>query len=76
MGHESDSRLECDEGATRGKVEAAYMDCSFKTLDRGPREMDGCLKEMLVQDRGIFWSCFGLFVWVFKMGEAYLYTCV
>lgn len=68
------ARLECGKRAMTGEVKAAYADCSFKTFERGLREIAGCLKEMWVQDRFSL-VFFGLFVLFFKMEEAYLYTC-
>lgn len=60
------------------------MDDSFRTFGKEPREMVECLKGNVGSRQEVFGffflslSCPGLFVLVFKIGDAYkhMYVCV
>ena len=69
--------LECCKGLERREVEAAYVDYSFRTFGREPREMVDCLKGNVGSRQEflfcfVFLSCPGLFVLVFKMGDVFI----
>lgn len=57
-------RLKWGKGPMRGEVEAAYVDCFFKTFGKRPREMRGFLREMC--SRQAFFNLVLVLFWFLK----------